>query len=100
MFSFFIIEKEDGIMKLKQEFVLREVAGEHVLIPLAGLTDSFQGIITLNESGVFIWKHIEEGADEEEIISCMCEEYEVSVEKASEDVKNFIGHLKDLGIVS
>ena len=86
-------------MRLKQEFVLREVAGDHVLIPLAGLTDAFQGIITLNESGVFIWKHIEEGEEEEKIISSMCEEYEVSVEKASKDVKNFIGHLKDLGIV-
>ena len=47
-------------MKKIQEFILREVADEYLLIPTGSTTENFNGIITLTESAAFIYEHIEE----------------------------------------
>ncbi|WP_190324818.1 PqqD family protein, partial [Mediterraneibacter catenae] len=59
--------------KIKQEFVLRRIAGENVLIPVGNQGDKFQGIITLNETGRFIWEKLEEGKNLEEIAETITE---------------------------
>ena len=86
-------------MKLKQEFVLRNVAGDNILIPISSKDDSFKGIITLNETGAFIWNHIENEDEESDIIKALMDEYEVTEEKAASDVKNLCDKLKTLGIL-
>ena len=86
-------------MKLKQEFVLRSIAGENVLIPVTGLDNKFDGLISLNESGVVIWKALESGCDEDAIVNALLEEYEVTEEKARQDVQNLLNQLRVLGIL-
>ena len=86
-------------MKLKQEFVLREVAGEHIVIPVAGLGDRFNGLLTLNETGVFIWKQLEQERDEPQIVDALLEEYEVSRETAERDVAELCAQLRKLRIL-
>lgn len=86
-------------MKLKQEFVLRNVAGDMILVPVVGQNDSFEGIITLNETGVFIWKQIEAEKEIDEITAAMLEEYEVSEEHARRNVIDFCEKLEKLGIL-
>ena len=48
-------------MKLKDGFILREVAGEHVVIPTGDALD-LNMMITLNETGCTLWKRLEEEA--------------------------------------
>ena len=86
-------------MKLKQDFVLREVAGEYIIIPVSALDDAFKGIMTLNETGAFIWKAIEAGKEKEEIIESLLEEYEVDKDHASRNVDDFCEQLEKLGIL-
>lgn len=86
-------------MKLKQEFVLREIAGDYVLIPVMKQEDEFKGIISLNETGVYIWKKLEENKDTDEIIKDMLDDYEVSLEQAQNNVNEFLSNLKTLGII-
>ena len=45
-------------MKLKDGFVLRTVAGETVVLP-SGDATNFDMMITLNETGRFLWEHME-----------------------------------------
>ncbi len=85
--------------KIKQEFVLRRIAGENVLIPVGNQGDKFQGIITLNETGRFIWEKLEEGKNLEEIAETITEEYEVSREKAERDVNRICEQLRKLEIL-
>lgn len=85
--------------KIKQEFVLRRIAGENVLIPVGNQGDKFQGIITLNETGRFIWEKLEEGKNFEEIAETITEEYEVSREKAERDVNRICEQLRKLEIL-
>ena len=86
-------------MKLKQDFVLREIAGDYVLIPVMKQEDEFKGIISLNETGAYIWKKLEENKDTDEIIEDMLNDYEVSLELATSNVNEFLSNLKTLGIM-
>lgn len=42
-----------------KRFVLRKVAGENILVPVGNTALTFNGLVTLNESGAFLWKHME-----------------------------------------
>ena len=86
-------------MKIKQEFILRDIAGDYVLIPVANIDDSFHGIISLNETGAFIWKQLEQGKTEEQIVQALLEEYTVSQEQAAKNVSGFLKHFRDLDIL-
>lgn len=77
-------------MKIKEGFVLRRVAGTWVVLPLAKSTAEFNGMLTLNETGVILWQRLEGGASREELISALTEEYEVTAEIAAIDVDKFL----------
>lgn len=82
-------------MKLKDGFILRTVAGETVVLPAAGVTD-FDMMITLNETGRFLWERLAVGAEETELVQALLAEYDVSEEKAAESVAAFVARLKEL----
>ena len=86
-------------MKLKQEFVLRSIAGENILIPVTGIDQKFDGLISLNETGVVIWKGLEAGKDADAIVAALLEEYDVTEEKARADVENLCNQLRVLEIL-
>lgn len=81
-------------MKIKDGFVIRKVADCFVVMNL-GQELNLSGMITLNETGAFIWNGISDGLSEAEIARKITDEYEVSEEKALEDVKTFICKMKE-----
>ena len=86
-------------MKLKDGFVLRTVAGETVVLPAAGVTD-FEMMITLNETGKFLWERLAIGAEEAELVQALLTEYEVTEEVAARSVSAFVAHLKELDFLA
>ena len=86
-------------MKIKNGFVVREIAGQSVVVALGEASKSFNGIIKLNETGCFIWKILAEGAEKEDIVSKLLEEYDVDEQTASRDVDTFISSLKENNIL-
>lgn len=87
-------------MKINEGFMLREVAGNFVVVPVGKASENFRGVINLNEIGAFIWRKIEAGLAEEEIASALTEEYSVSLEQAKEDVNKFINKLVEAKLAS
>ncbi len=87
------------IMKIKQDVVLRCVAGEYMLVPIGGAVLDFNGLFIMTESGKLLWSLIENGAEKEELVSALMKEYEVDSKTATEDVCDFIKKLIDFGIV-
>lgn len=85
-------------MKIKEGFVLREVAGSAVVMNVGGEV-SFNKMITLNESGVIIWKCIEKGLVPDAIADELCSVYEVEKETALGDVNSFIAKMKELSVI-
>lgn len=86
-------------MKVKSDFILREVAGSYVVVPVNDLTMDFNGMINLNETGAFLFELLQKGAEKSELISRMLEEYEVTAEKAEADIDKFIQKLKDADVL-
>lgn len=86
-------------MKLKKEFILREIVGETVLVPINQSTTDFNGLITVNELGRFIWENLESSDDEEMLLQKILDEYEVDREVAKKDLDDFLKVLKNIGII-
>lgn len=87
-------------MKINGEFVLREVVGETILVPVGETALKFNGMITMNEIGGLIWKAIQEDKAEEEILDQIMDEYEVSREEAKKDMEEFLKGLIEQGFIS
>lgn len=73
---------------------MREIAGEYILIPVGAAAVEFQGIMTLNESGLFLWRMLQEECTEEKLVLALTEEYEVDIPTAQADVKKFLFQLQ------
>ena len=84
-------------MKLKNNFVLRRVAGAYMVLPLGQATVSFKGMLKLNESGALLWNALKNGADLDGLVRALTAEYAVSEDQAKEDVKEFLDKLANIG---
>lgn len=82
-------------MKIKGSYILRDVAGSHVVVPVGKTTADFNGMITLNETGSFLWKQLSEEVEREELIARLTAEYEVTPAQAAADVDAFLQKLRN-----
>ncbi len=73
-------------MKLKTGFMLREIAGQWIVVPLGQRTVEFNAIMNLSETGAMIWKGLEQNLSKEEIIKNLTVEYEVDEAIARKDL--------------
>ena len=58
-------------MKIVKEFILREIAGECVLVPTGETSQEFNGMITISDTAKFIWENVEKVDSLEEMIRRM-----------------------------
>ncbi len=86
-------------MKIKKEFITRTIAGETVVVPTGAAAARLNGMITLNDTGAFIWKFLQEEHTKEELLAAMLEEFEVDEACAREDIEGFIGVLMEQGML-
>ena len=86
-------------MKIKEDFILRKVADSYVVVPVINMSLDFNGIINLNETGAFLFRLLQNGADREELLSKLLDEYEVTPQKAEKDIDLFIEKVKDADIL-
>ena len=81
-------------MKLKKGFALRSVAGRNVVIPIDEDLN-MNLMISLNDTGVFLWRLLEKGTTEEEMCTALAAEYEVDAAAARADIITFIENCKE-----
>lgn len=86
-------------MRIKQGFVMRDVAGQAVAIATGEASKSFHGMVKLNGTGVDIWRGVEEGLDEAAIADRIAAKYEVDPDRARQDVDAFIARMREAGLV-
>lgn len=79
-------------MKIKNGFVLRNVAGQFVVLP-TGDTLNLNMMITLNETGAFLWKQLENENDEAGLVAALLAEYDVDEATAKNAVEGFVAKL-------
>ncbi|MBQ1211884.1 MAG: PqqD family protein [Clostridia bacterium] len=86
-------------MKIKKGFLMREVAGENVVIAVGEAAKSFKGMIRLNPTGAFLWKLLEKDTDEAAMLSAMLDAYETDKETAENDIRAFVGSIRAAGLL-
>ncbi len=85
-------------MKIKAEFILKQIAGENVVI---FLTPEFSNkVVTLNETGALLFNLLKDGAEVPQLVDALLSEYEVTPEAAKRDVDAFISSLTEFGALS
>ena len=81
-------------MKIKDGFILREIAGQTVVIPSDTRLDTSM-MITLNDTGAFIWQQLQQETDVAAITQALLAEYDVDAETARSCVEAFVAKLRD-----
>lgn len=86
-------------MKVDKEFVLREIAGDYIIIPTGKTVLDFNGLITVNEVGADLWNMLQEEVTMDDLVQGILKEYEVEEEVAREDIQEFLVTLEKSGIL-
>ena len=85
-------------MKLKDGFMLKEVAGSYIVIPVGQI--DFTAMITLNETGAFLWELLGEECDIAHLCSRMTAEYDIDEATAMRDIESFLKILSDNNLIA
>ena len=86
-------------MKIKEGFLLRSIAQEIVVVPVSGDLD-LNMMITLNETGAFLWKQLENENDEAGLVAALLAEYDVDEATAKTAVEGFVAKLNENGFLA
>ena len=86
-------------MKLKDGFILRRVAGKTVVLPCDETLD-LNMMITLNDTGAFLWEKLQEETTQEALVAALLGEYDVDEETAKASVAAFVEKLNANGFLA
>lgn len=87
-------------MRIEKEFILREIAGDYILVPVGNTALEFNGLLTVNAIGAFLWERMKKETTIDALTAAVLEEYEVDADTARKDVEEFVASLQKVGIVS
>lgn len=86
-------------MRIVHGFLLREVAGELIVIPTGEAARRLSGVITLNDCGRFLFERLQTEQTKDSLVKALTEEYDIDERTASEDVAEFIDQLEQYGFL-
>lgn len=81
--------------QVKSGYILREIAGEYLAIPVELAGDDELHMAVLNEQGKFLWEQLLQPKTLPQLTCAMTDCYEVSEEEARADIMEFINHLSE-----
>lgn len=87
-------------MKLHPDFMLRRVADTWVAVPVGLTCVSFNGMLTLNDSGAMLWRVLEKGGSRTDLTEALATTYDVDAATALADVDEFLVALDEAGCLA
>ncbi len=90
---------ENKIYSTKGTYVLRQIAGEFLAVPISNEAGEDANIVILNPVSQVIWSKLENGATFDEILNVVTTEFDVSKEEATADIKEFLEGLEEAGLL-
>lgn len=87
-------------MKIKDGFLLRKVGGQNVVVALGEASRDFNGMIRLNDTGVFLWQQLQQDVTEEQLLAALTAEYSVDPAQAKADIAEFLSTLKKAALLA
>lgn len=86
-------------MKIKENYVMREVAGQEIVIAIGEESGRFKGMINLNRTGRDVWTCLKNGMDLNETVKKIVDKYEVDSNIVAQDVEKMVDKLYKVGVL-
>lgn len=86
-------------MKVNKNFVVRQIADEYIIVPIGEAVINFNGMVTVNEVGKFIWQQLYDDLAQDELLQRIIQEYDIDEQTAAEDMEEFLEKLKQGGLL-
>jgi Coenzyme PQQ synthesis protein D (PqqD) len=88
-----------SVLSQSSSVVTRKTGNEYVLVPITNNIADMNSVYTLNETGAFIWEHIDGKRNVEDIIIELINEYDIDKQNAESDVLMFIENMSKYLII-
>ena len=82
-----------------KSYLLRDVAGKQVVVPLGKAATTFPGMLSLNATGAYLWQLLEQEQTEDSLVEAFCARYDVDESTAREDITACLGKLRSVGAI-
>ncbi len=93
------ILKEEKDMKAKSGFVLRNVVGEHILMPTGDNIGVFKGTLLMNDVAALVWEKLSNPVSREDLLRAILDEYEVEESAAAADLDALLEKLRSFDVI-
>lgn len=87
-------------MKIKDGFILRDIASQTMVVAIGEQSKAFNGLIKLNSTGKFLWQKLQSDTDKDELVKAMTAEYDIDSATAQKDVEAFIETLRGADLLA
>ncbi|MBN1628561.1 MAG: PqqD family protein [Thermoleophilia bacterium] len=81
------------------DVVQRDVGGETFLVPIRGCLVDLQELYALNESGRWLWEHLDGRHNVEDLATGLVAEFDVDERCALSDTWVFLDELREAGLI-
>jgi hypothetical protein len=78
----------------KSDFVLRNIGGEYLLVPIGARVLDVDGLIVLNDTARYVWDLLEQGRSLDEMATAVTERFDVGYEQARADTQTFLDSIR------
>ncbi|MGD9241282.1 MAG: PqqD family protein [Desulfobacterales bacterium] len=90
------MQQIDRIFRKNENFVFRQIDDETILVPIKNSVGDMGSIYNLNEVGAYVWEHLDGQKTLFDIKSMIVEEFQVTPEKAEDDLLVFLSELEEI----
>lgn len=82
-------------MKIKDGYILKDVAGSKIVIATGAQRMDFNGVMTFNSVGAEIFNMLDGTNSIDDIAKKIAEDYNVPIERVKTDVENLINKMRE-----
>jgi len=86
-------------MKIKEGFLLKEIDDTGIVVATGKASKKFNNVITLNQTGILLWKKLSEGCEKDELVKALTDIYDIDEFSADRDVEAFLQNAKDANVI-
>ncbi len=86
-------------MRIRSGYILQQVMDIYVVMGIGSEAYVPNQIMSVNETGAFLWRLIEKGTEKQELVENLVKEYEVDAETAEKDVDAFLTRLREKALI-
>ena len=86
-------------MKARDGFILRNIAGEYMLMPAGAMVGTFRGTVLMNELSAFLWEKLQVPRTRSDLLSEVLVQYRIDEDTAAADLDAVLADMKQMGII-